>query len=548
MKKFITFSIIVLSSLFLASCKDTTEVPDDPIIIDEPKECEVGQELDVETDLCIDIILTDFTVVANKEVVDLMYHYSIGDKGMDIYNYKEDETSYVNIESFMNQTQKLMKALEFTENNGLEVSYTQKLYSPYANMYGTNELVYTTLFDPSENTITVNDFDFFSVINAPIESPMSQLTIDSLEYFGPPEVTVVALDDYDMHIYEEDGNYYIPLFLASLFITGDMVNVYETSDSIVLFDTGADFDDLEYIIDQSPMEADINILSTSENYLKLYFEYFYGLDEEFGYDFDSLIESYDLDEQSTFHDFYTEFDQFLIDLDDIHTSLITPGYNDNTYTPKINFEVDSRWDTMFEAINENSCYFLPEEFDLYTVDTTMYVTVNGFSENTIYLVHDIILNSIGVEDIVIDLRCNGGGMLLGVLELMTLLTDSPIPLNIYNPQTNTYEKQNIVNSLPRALDVNFFVLTSEVTFSGGNLFASLVRDLDAGILIGTPTSGGACAINLSIMPDGSIFVVSSNTVLMNASDETTEFGVAPDVLITEYIEFLTEFDFRSYLE
>ena len=147
----------------------------------------------------------------------------------------------------------------------------------------------------------------------------------------------------------------------------------------------------------------------------------------------------------------------------------------------------------------------------------------------------------------IDLRCNSGGSLLGVLELMTLLTDLPIPLNVYNPQTGTYEKQNIVNYTPKALDVNFFVLTSEVTFSGGNLFASFVKDMNAGLLIGTASSGGACAIDLSVMPDGSIFVASSNVVLMNTNDEITEFGIIPDILLTEYIEYLTEFDFRSYL-
>lgn len=547
MKKFLTFSIIVLSTLFLASCSNTVDEPD-PGIIDTPKTCEEGQELNEDTDECIDIVYTDFNIVDSKEVADLMYYYSIGNKGVDIYNYKEDETSYVNIEGFMTQTQKLTKDLTFTIDNGLIVSYTRNLVSPYANAYGTNELVYTIVFDPNANTITINDLDIYSAINAPLESPMSELTIDSIEYVGPPLETVVTLDDYDMHIYEEDGNYYIPLYLASLFITGDVVNVYETDDSIILFDNGVDFDELEFLISRSPIESTTDILSVSENYLKLYFEYFYGLDEEFGYDFDTLIESYHLDEQISFNAYYTQFDQFLTDLDDIHTSLITPGYNDTNYTPAVNFEEGSRWDILYDAIGDNSCYFLTEEYDHFTEGSTMYVTVNGFSENTIYLVNDIIMNSTGIEDIVIDLRCNSGGSLLGVLELMTLLTDLPIPLNVYNPQTGTYEKQNIVNYTPKALDVNFFVLTSEVTFSGGNLFASFVKDMEAGLLIGTASSGGACAIDLSVMPDGSIFVASSNVVLRNTNDETTEFGISPDIIITEYIEYLTEFDFKSYLE
>jgi C-terminal processing protease CtpA/Prc len=71
--------------------------------------------------------------------------------------------------------------------------------------------------------------------------------------------------------------------------------------------------------------------------------------------------------------------------------------------------------------------------------------------------------------------------------------------------------------------------------------------MEAGILIGTPSLGGACAINVTVLPDGSIFVASSNMVLMNANDEITEFGITPDIVITEYIDDITELDYNSYV-
>jgi hypothetical protein len=548
MKKLISIGSILLVGIFLVGCQSTTDDPiEDPIInpVPLPVACELWQEFDEETRECIDID-GDFYLANNKEVVDLMYYYTIGNKGVDIYNRKGDTTSYINIEDFMTQIQKLTTELTFTIADGLAVSYTVQLQSPYANMYGTNELVYQVVFDPELNQIKISDLDFYSVINAPVESTYTELIIDSIEYFGPPMETVISLDEYGMALYEEVGNYYIPSYLASLFLTGDAVSVYETDDSIILFDNGADFNQLEILIDNSSQTSPDGILQVSENYLKLYFEYFYGLDEELEYDFDTLIDSYQFSEQTSFRNYYTQLDQFLLDLDDIHTSLITSGFNDD-YVSRIDFEDGSRWETMYDAIGTNKCYFLNSEYDYFIEATTMYITVNGFSEDTLTLVNEVIGDSFGVENVVIDLRCNSGGSLLGVLELMTLLTDAPIPLNVLNPQTGVYEKQNIVNYTSRALDANFYVLTSEVTFSGGNLFASFVKDMEAGILIGTPSLGGACAINVTVLPDGSIFVASSNMVLMNANDEITEFGITPDIVITEYIDDITELDYNSYV-
>ena len=52
------------------------------------------------------------------------------------------------------------------------------------------------------------------------------------------------LANYNMHIVDYDGNYYIPLYLANLLFTGSYINVYEMNNTIYLIDDTSDFDEL----------------------------------------------------------------------------------------------------------------------------------------------------------------------------------------------------------------------------------------------------------------------------------------------------------------
>lgn len=80
-------------------------------------------------------------------------------------------------------------------------------------------------------------------------------------------------------------------------------------------------------------------------------------------------------------------------------------------------------------------------------------------------------------------------------------------------------------------DLNFAVLTSDVSFSCGNLFPSMLKD--AGVpVIGETSGGGSCAIQAMCTADGFCFQISSFRSRLNMLDGTNiDPGVTPDIVI-----------------
>lgn len=539
MKKLLLYLFIITTSLILVSC-DNTDAP-----VTQPT-CPEGQSYDEILDTCYTVDVTPSNVMvleSTKPIIDLMYYYTLNDASINIYKYNDETTPYINIDDFLTETYDLIVNIDVEYDETYTITYVDELHPYLANLYGFNEFRYDVVFNPIRNSIYVSDLNMYTMINGPTESPASDLILNDLDYEGPAEPFTVYLDDYDMKLIEEDGEFYLPLYLTDLFLTGDLVNIYETDDNIILYDVGSDFEELSTYTEGN-QKNDLSVLKESENYLKLLFEYFYGLDTVTEDDYTQLISSLDLGNQTSFNDYYELLDSFLIDIDDLHTSLVFPGYNDDSYEKITEFEDGTRDQLFREAQEYYSCDTQTEEYTLETYGTTTIATVNQFTEFTGALAHQIYLTRDTTETLVIDLRCNSGGSLLGVLELLTTVTSEDIPLAAYNPQTNTYEVQYVQNYTPRYAGATVYVLTSEVTFSGGNLFASIVKDLNAGTIIGTPSTGGACAIGLTTLPDGSIIVYSSNFLLRNTNDEDIEYGIDPDIYMKDLDP--TTYDFTQH--
>jgi hypothetical protein len=139
------------------------------------------------------------------------------------------------------------------------------------------------------------------------------------------------------------------------------------------------------------------------------------------------------------------------------------------------------------------------------------------------------LNDIDPEkDIFIDLSCNGGGAIVGVLELLSYMTNEPIVLSYMNGTTKAIYQETYQAETPRALSNRFVVLASRVTFSAANLFVSLVQDMDLAMVIGTKTTGGAAAVTYGVFPNNLIMSYSSNIVFLNQELESIEMGITPD--------------------
>jgi len=91
------------------------------------------------------------------------------------------------------------------------------------------------------------------------------------------------------------------------------------------------------------------------------------------------------------------------------------------------------------------------------------------------------------------------------------MTEEPFTYHSMNPADNSAVTYYIESEYV-AYDYNWYVLTSGVTFSAANLFASMAKELGIPV-IGQDSSGGASSIGVIISPDGTAFFISTNNVL-----------------------------------
>ena len=172
-----------------------------------------------------------------------------------------------------------------------------------------------------------------------------------------------------------------------------------------------------------------------------------------------------------------------------------------------------------------------------------------------------------VKNFVIDITANGGGSADIVMAMTSLIMDKSY-ISVDNSLTGQrsiveYEVDRNFNGAFDAADedvhydLNFAVLTSNMSFSCGNLFPSMLKE--AGIpVIGETSGGGACAIQAMCTADGYCFQISSFRGRLNTLDgKNIDSGITPDypIAVGEAIEVpvsesdtLTVKDYSKFFE
>ena len=146
-----------------------------------------------------------------------------------------------------------------------------------------------------------------------------------------------------------------------------------------------------------------------------------------------------------------------------------------------------------------------------------------------------------VENFIVDITANGGGSADIVMAMTSLIMDKSY-LSYDNPLTGQrsiveYEVDRnfdgVFDKKDKKVhyDLNFGVLTSQVSFSCGNLFPSMLKDNGVPV-IGETSGGGSCAIQAMCTADGFCFQISSFRSRLNTlSGENIDAGVTPTIPI-----------------
>ncbi len=145
----------------------------------------------------------------------------------------------------------------------------------------------------------------------------------------------------------------------------------------------------------------------------------------------------------------------------------------------------------------------------------------------------------GIDNVIFDITCNGGGdsnalvQMLGVMgrEYTTYqynpLTHAASEL-IYHVDTNLDGEFDESDSYEGQYD--FFILTSDYSFSCGNMFPYVAKDNGLATIIGQRSAGGACIVCYTVTPDGRPYRISGLSRTGAKSDYTQhdDLGVEVD--------------------
>ena len=470
---------------------------------------------------------------------------------IDLYFYPaKPKTPYVDLFEFI----ALLSGL-IDETTQVEVidDHTVKVFIYYEYTpeemieYGLDEAIFTeyVIFDFQAMTVTAPNVDSFDYFSGSTETSFSEgLDVIASTQESLPEFYANVLEygfTFRIVEYNEKTLYTIPLSLANLFLTGSMFDVItnkdETTGTYYLygFDTyqaydipdAVEGDDLYNIVKASTFDYSNQVTEDSVNFLAFAFDNFYGLK---GYkNIDSFID-YVSDEFAgyTRSNFYSKLYEFIETFEDLHTSVVTTGHTNPDYTHyQVYGDYPTYRKTHSQAYDDCNCD-LASNFTLTIQDNIAYYQITSFTEEfKTEIERDMAtIAAANVDYVVLDLSCNGGGVLAGVLNLLNYLTNDDISMYSSTFGADSSWTYDVAGDL--AIDAEFFIITSEYTFSAANLFAALATEAGYAKSIGEPSGGGACSIQIIVLPNGAIVVMSSPMNLSYSTGETVEEGVPVD--------------------
>jgi len=402
---------------------------------------------------------------------------------------------------------------------------------------------YTVEFDFLKNQAVINNFDFFDSMSEETQTDFGANLEVSDFIEGEGTATLMDFDDYHIRMFVEDGKYYLPLHVADVFFTGSMFDVYYNGDKVYGVDTYQLMD--SDIIANTVTTTSFNDENMDDEYRKYNydflvwaFDFFYGLKETYEIDtFYNFIpeESKEMLLNGSDKEVGQEIFKFIYSLDDLHSSHVFGGY----FATRSNIQITL--DDLGERMGEYYAEYyaledycaIKDDYALYDNGKTAVVFISGFEAETpeyFSEIMEIIQGIDTVENVVVDLSCNGGGIIGTAYQVMGYMTDQPLPINIKNP-TDGFTSSTFLTVTTEALDYNWFIKSSKLTFSAANLMTSVAKDLGFATIIGQDSSGGASSIAILILPDGSTILRSSTSVLTDNDYNSVELGIEVDYVM-----------------
>lgn len=182
---------------------------------------------------------------------------------------------------------------------------------------------------------------------------------------------------------------------------------------------------------------------------------------------------------------------------------------------------------------------LPSVFEEMLDEKTGYIRISEFTGVTPEQYEKAFSNlkDQGMEELVIDLRNNPGGLLTSVCDVLNNIL--PEGLIVYT-EDKYGNRQEEYSDGKNPLDMPLAVLVNEGSASASEIFAGAVQDYGIGTIVGTTTYGKGVVQAVHQLEDGSAVKLTVSNYYTPKGNSINEVGIQPDVEVKLDTELLNK--------
>lgn len=162
-------------------------------------------------------------------------------------------------------------------------------------------------------------------------------------------------------------------------------------------------------------------------------------------------------------------------------------------------------------------------------DNTLYYRFNSFDDSSVSNFRSAVNENPDTENVIFDLRQNGGGLTTETIKFFDLFSDSGNQVKEVYSKSGKEEIYETSDGIEYSF--NIVLLVSGETYSSGEIFPLLFQDTGLGTVIGTQTAGkGVFQLKYMLDDFTSLYLV-GGYYYVNDCPNYHNIGITPDIVI-----------------
>ncbi len=188
-----------------------------------------------------------------------------------------------------------------------------------------------------------------------------------------------------------------------------------------------------------------------------------------------------------------------------------------------------------ETVEEN-----PVDYTVYEQDgvSVGYVSLSSFSLISDACVQEAMdyFDSLGITNIILDLRDNGGGYLDQAVNIADIFLKNGDVIVVEEFRGDTHKKAYVARGNEEA-KYNTVVLINEVSASASEVVTAAIKENERGIVVGTTSFGKATVQNMVSLSNGGLLKYTEGVYKTPLGNDINNEGIDPDIRVeNDYVD------------